>query len=79
MTRSPRSLSETPTVGTRKPSTPDCGCAGCSRAAYKFGICRRHHALLPWTFRLEYMGAVFATYVRMNKKAARLARQIERA
>ena len=79
MTRSPLSPSATPTAGTRNATTPDCGVTGCERAAYKFGICRKHHALLPWTFRLDYMGAVFATYARMNRRAARLARQAERA
>lgn len=63
----------------RDPHTPDCGVAHCGRAAFKYGICRRHHALLPDTFRFDYMREVFNTYGRMNLKAARLAAQAERA
>jgi hypothetical protein len=31
----------------RNPRTPDCGIAGCTRAAYRSGLCRKHRALLP--------------------------------
>jgi hypothetical protein len=62
----------------RSAHTPDCLVTDCDRAAFKFGVCRKHHALLPHAFKLAAMGYVFETHAANNKRAARLARQLER-
>ena len=64
---------------TRDPRTPDCSVRGCTRAAYRLGLCREHARYLPVAFGVECAVECMKAQRRVKLHYHRRARRIAEA
>ena len=68
----------------RLPSTPDCSIKGCSRAAHKGFLCRKHYEMLPpsergYAVAADAMMAAWKASDWWHKRQLRVVRELLKA